>query len=498
MVRKITEVQRPLAPIAPDFRLRSYWFARLYAGTFLRRTLRVRRVTGRNIETLLEMYRRFQEGGLRFIIAFRHPFNEDGPVQFFVWSRLVGAEARRRGVRLPDLSHAHFIYSRDVPLWAGAHVGRFFSRLAAVPLLFGKVDSEGLGTLRRYLVDGRFPVAMAPEAQVSYHCRRLPTLAPGAAQMGFWCQEGLLKAGRSEEVYVVPIGTCYRFLDREGRTLDRLLERTEEEAGLPPYRVEGRAPTDGTQVFRRLVRIEEHVLDRMEDFYSRFFGVRFEQPPAEGPRKGAEGPRKGAEGPRKGAEGLGRPHRTQRRIEAVAEAALSTAEGFFGLQGYGDFIQRVLTLRRAGLEWMYRDDIADISALSPLAKGLADRVAAESFLQLRHMELVDAIGYWRADYVSESSDFDRLCEYATNLYDYVARLKGGNISTRSNLFLKDVEATVGEPINVSRRWQEYQANRKRAVQDLTADISRAFEALIRTGCPDGPPFASRDIARNRR
>jgi len=35
-------------------------------------------------------------------------------------------------------------------------------------------------------------------------------LERGVAQLGFWCVEDLVKAGRSETVYIVPIGIQYR------------------------------------------------------------------------------------------------------------------------------------------------------------------------------------------------------------------------------------------------------------------------------------------------
>lgn len=37
---------------------------------------------------------------------------------------------------------------------------------------------------------------------------------------------------------------------------------------------------------------------------------------------------------------------------------------------------------------------------------------------------------------------------------------------------------MGEPISVSDRWPDYQANRKQAVAQLTADLQAALEAMI--------------------
>ncbi len=121
-------------------------------------------------------------------------------------------------------------------------------------------------------------------------------------------------------------------------------------------------------------------------------------------------------------------------MDALVEAALGEAERFFRVTPRGDWVQRVLAVRHAGLTWIHREDIASLDALAPLDRALAERVAAEAWLRLRHMELADVLEYVRLDYLSPDSGIDRYVECVTTLWDVVNRLEGGNISGRGTPF----------------------------------------------------------------
>jgi len=49
-------------------------------------------------------------------------------------------------------------------------------------------------------------MTVAPEGATNGHSEIVSPLERGVAQLGFWCVEDLVKAGRSETVYIVPIG----------------------------------------------------------------------------------------------------------------------------------------------------------------------------------------------------------------------------------------------------------------------------------------------------
>ncbi|MBE9048360.1 1-acyl-sn-glycerol-3-phosphate acyltransferase, partial [Pleurocapsales cyanobacterium LEGE 10410] len=72
---------------------------------------------------LIDLYHQFQQGKTRFMLAFRHPTIADPPcIAQLLWNKLPQL-ARQQGVSLKSPVHAHFIYDRGIPLWAGDKVG---------------------------------------------------------------------------------------------------------------------------------------------------------------------------------------------------------------------------------------------------------------------------------------------------------------------------------------------------------------------------------------
>ena len=419
--------------------------------------LQVRMLGIRGIETsggrhLVDLYRRLQEGTARFIIAFRHPSTDDGPLVFHLMCGIARREAVRLGVRLPRAPRGYFVYGRDVPEWAGRWLAWFFPRLGALSVFPGQLDSPSLSAIRRCLTDAPHPLALAPEGQVSYHNEKVAALEPGTAQLAFWCTEDLRRQGRTEEVFVLPVCFSYHYRESDWKGVDRLLVKVERECGLAPL-----PSAPGAKPWVRLARVVRHLLDRIEGQYARFYGVCFRHP---------------------GRDDL---ESLQRRVDALVEAAIGEAERFFRVTPRGDWVQRVLAVRHTGLTWIHREDIASIEALAPLDRALAERVAAEAWLRLRHMELADVLEYVRLDYLSPDSGIDRYVESVTTLWDVVNRLEGGNVSGRGTPFPRSARIEIGEPIPVARYQEAYRANRRRGVSELTGEILRVFRATAERG-----------------
>jgi hypothetical protein len=414
--------------------------------------LGIRRVEITGGRHLVELYRGLQEGRARFIIAFRHPSTDDGPLVVRLMCGIAPKEAARLGVRLIRAPKGYFLYGRDVPEWAGRWLAWFFPRLGALSVSPGQLDSQSLTAIRRCLTEAPHPLAVAPEGQVTYHNEKVAALEPGTAQFAFWCAEDLRRQGRVEEVFILPVCFSYHYRESDWKGLNRLLARIERECGLPPL-----PSAPDVKPYVRVMRVVRHLLDRAEAHYARFHGGSFRQRADES------------------VEAL------QRRVDAVVEAALGEAERFFRVAPRGDWVQRVLAVRHAGLSWIHREDIESIDALAPLDRALAERVAAEAWLRLRHLELADVLEYVRLDYLPPDSGIDRYVETVTTLWDVVNRLKGGNISGRGTPFRRSARITIAEPIPVARFQESYQANRRRGVAELTAEILRVFRQTAEPG-----------------
>ena len=130
----------------------------------------------------------------------------------YLLSRGVPKAAREYDIKLRSPVHSHFVYDRGMTIWAGDWLGWLFSRLGGIPIHRGKrLDRTGLRAARELLVNGQFPLAIAPEGATNGHSETVSPLEPGVAQLSFWCAEDLRKKGRSEQVYIVPIGIRYTY-----------------------------------------------------------------------------------------------------------------------------------------------------------------------------------------------------------------------------------------------------------------------------------------------
>lgn len=417
-----------------------------------------------NAKELALLYKRFQAGEARFILAFRHPEVDDPFSMLYLLSRGVPQAARAHDISLRSPIHSYFVYDRGMTIWAGDWLGWLFSRLGGIPIHRGKrLDRTGLRAVRELLLNGQFPVAIAPEGATNGHSEVVSPLEPGVAQLGFWCAEDLRKRGRSEQVYIVPIGIRYTYANPIWMRLDRLLSRLERDTGLPPL-----VQNEGSSAdlrYQRVLRLADHLLSEMEGFYRRFYPQYLtpEADPTPEPDERVN-------------------QRQMRRLNALLDAALRAAEAHFRLEAQGTIIDRCRRLEEAGWNAIYREDLPeDFAALPPFQRGLADWGAEEAEIRLRHMRLVESFVAVTADYLQQQPTAERFAEMTLLMFDLVARIKGDDIPARPRLGWRQSRVTVGTPLCVSDRHLDYQrdhASAKQAVAELTQDLQAALEQLI--------------------
>ncbi|MBL0265355.1 MAG: 1-acyl-sn-glycerol-3-phosphate acyltransferase [Leptospiraceae bacterium] len=109
-------------------------------------------------------------------------------------------------------------------LWAGEFTSKLYSRLGGTPIHRGKVDWKGLNSIRNLFANGRFPLAIAPEGATNGHNEIIGPLEPGIGQMGLWCLDDLEKQDRKEDVYILPLGIQYSYIEEDWNRLETLLD----------------------------------------------------------------------------------------------------------------------------------------------------------------------------------------------------------------------------------------------------------------------------------
>jgi 1-acyl-sn-glycerol-3-phosphate acyltransferase len=450
------QAQPPLGFIAPQYNAGITRIVHWAVPFWMRRTTDVQAVEAVNIEELVRAYSQFEAGKIRLVLAFRHPSVNDPMAIGYLFSQLVPQAAKRAGVKLKKPIHAHFMYDRGVPLWAGKVLGWLFSRMGGTSILRGKLDRQGLKSARELLVNGKLPFMAAPEGATNGHSEIVAPLEPGVAQLAFWCAEDLAKADRAEQVVILPIGLQYSYSGNHWQTIEALLTDLETQAGI---RAPDAGRVDQQRMYQRLSQLGEQLLTIMEQHYDRFYHQTLPELTAD----------------------IAPHDQLAARMQRLLGVALAVCESSFGLTPKGSNIDRCRRLEQAAWDQIYRDDL-DLDKLSVLERRLADRVATESQMHLWHMRLVESFVSVTGSYVREKPTIDRFAETLLITWETINRMAGDrNSLKRPRLGAQTARITIGQPIVLTDRYASYQTNRrqaKQAVEGLTQELQTVLEGMI--------------------
>lgn len=456
------QAQPPLEFIPPAFNPLFLRFVHLFLPNFISWQTAIAQIEADNVEVLAEQYRQFQNGKIRFMLAFRHPQTQDPLCLGYLFSQLVPKVARERGIGLQLPIHAHVIYDRGIPLWAGSHLGWVLSRLGGTPIQRGKADWNGLRSARDLFANGKFPMAAAPEGATNGLSEIISPLEPGIAQLGFWCAEDLQKAGRDQQVIILPVGIKYSYVEAPWNAIAQLLSELEAVSGLPANDA-GYSNPSLESLYPRLLSLAEHLLSTMEKFYTRFYHQKLTD------HQTTTG------------EASDRNAALAQRLQALLNVALQISEQYFDLPAKGLLSDRCRRVEQAAWNYIFREDFKDVKSLSAIERALGDRVAEEANSRMWHMRLVESFVAVSGNYIKEKPTVERFAETTLLLRNMVSKIQGGNPLQRPQLGKQKVKITIGEPISVSERYSAYKGNRlagKQAVISLTKDLEQALESLI--------------------
>ena len=444
-----TNVQPPLEFLPPQFDPKVLRLCQWIMPGWIRWQTSIQQIQVDQVEKLVDLYDQFQQQKIRFLLAFRHPSVDDPFVISQLLWKQVPMVAKQQQVCLNLPIHAHFMYDRGIPLWAGRPVEWLFPKLGGTSIRRGKLDRKGLRSARDLFFKGQFPLAAAPEGATNGHNQQVSPLEPGIAQLGFWCVEDLQKAKRNETVLIVPLGIQYFYLQENWDAIAQLLTQMEIECGLSPVSVDG--SHNAVSLYPRLIGIAHQLLEVMENFYRQFYHQPLSQPTT-----------------------VALPQ----RLQQLLNTALSVAEDYFTIKPKGNLTDRCRRLEQAGWDWIYRDDLKSIETISTVERGLANRIAEEARLRMWHMRVVESFVAVSGSYVQENPSFNRFAETTLILWITIQRLSGQDPVNRPNLGAQRVKLTVGEPISVSTRWSDYCENRRQAIAGLTQDLQNCLTDMI--------------------
>ncbi|MEM9087732.1 MAG: 1-acyl-sn-glycerol-3-phosphate acyltransferase [Cyanobacteria bacterium P01_F01_bin.53] len=457
----------------------------------------IQRIEVENVERLVDLYAQFEAGKTRFLMAVRHVEVDDPLSGLYMCSRAVAKAAKAQGIRLKQPVHSHFIYERGMTIWAGDGIGWLLSRIGGTPIRRGRrPDWVGLKAARKLLTEGCMPLVVAPEGATNGHSQRLGPLEPGVAQLGFWCAEDLQRANRTESVSIIPIGLQYRYCKPNWPRLSQVLSQLEAQSGLSPQSQAASSPSDRqdqkTQNLEhqnldkdchlRILRLGEHLMRTMETFYQRWYHRHISEVEASDSKVSNS---KVSNPEVSNPEDNHSTTDASERLRSLLDQALQVSESFFNLPGKGNLVDRCRRLEEASWTYIYREDLPELSTLSPLERGLADWTAQEASLRELHMRIVESFVAVDEHYLhikpGERPSFERCAEITLLMSDMLGRLGGDRLPGRPRLGNRWVKMTVQEPIALTPHLQAYQKNRRSgrtAVATITEKIRQALEETI--------------------
>lgn len=439
-----------LLPILQRFRL-FYW---LPAG--------ISKFEIKNGETLVNLYHQFQIGKIRLILAFRHCEVDDPLSGLYLFSRGIPKIARQKGINLKFPIYNHFMYDRGMTIWAGNWLGKLFAQMGGIPIHRGRsLDLKAIKTTRELLINGKFPLVVAPEGATNGHSEIISPLETGVAQLAFWCAADLAKVNRIEKMIVVPINIQYHYINPQWSKLDCLLSKLEADCDLSKEIIDSGSVKEPEKLYyQRLFKLGDYVLSEMEEFYNYFYHRHF---------------------PDLSPDSISPEENLTIRLQRLLNVSLEVGEEYFGLEKTGSIIKRCRRLEEAGWNYIYRQDSTEFKNLSALKRGLADWIATEADLRMLHMRLVESFVAVTGAYIQEKPSFERFAETTLILFDAITRIKGNQNPRRPRLGWRKSTVTIGEPIDVSDRASDYQKNHqaaKQAVAKLTQDLYAALNEMI--------------------
>jgi hypothetical protein len=364
--------------------------------------------------------------------------------------------AKKAGVSFARRPHALFIYGYDVLRWGGWVARLVMPKVGAMPIHHAKLDSKGMARIFQSLKDGPYPLAIAPEGQVTYNTEQVLTLEQGAIRIGFHSADQLQREGRPYPVEALPVSIHFRYGIWGKMCLARLMDRLDRAAGF-----RDRYKTEGTPGFsRRLWNLREFLIARNEARYGIGAAAR--------PGTGDE------------VSSPDEERELQERIDGIIDAAIGRAKDILAFHGERTTATEWINeLRQICWDRIYLPGKETLKGLSQVERSILDLQAGEAWHAGRHIELADFLRFFRFPLPEEGTPLHLKIEYVQNLWDLANRTMGGSYSTRNiNIFPRRVIIQAAEPIDLTSRLPAYHQDRKAAIQSAMDDLLRAYLGCI--------------------
>ena len=390
-------------------------------------------------QILFDIFQRALSKKSRCLIAFRHPDGREP--QLFSWFFFfrVKALAALCKIRFAKRPHAAFVYGYEVARWGGWIARVVMPKIGAIPIHHTKLDSKGMARIYETIVNGEYPLALAPEGQVSYSTDTVPRLETGTIKIGFQSAVMLKEKFENCPLEILPLSIHFRYGNPGKEAMEKLLRKIEKTCGFDKKKSVEYSFND------RIKKCGNYILTVNEERYNikTNESISFEE-----------------------------------RVDKVVNKALETAERMLGIKSAGEFFQRLYKVRHVCWDMIFLPDVKKLDDTARIKRGVMDLNAGEAWHIARHQELADFGWYFRKPFPPEDAALHIKIEFIQNLWDFANRTMGGAISGRINIPPRKVIIKPAPAIDLSARLLHFNEDKRNAVNEAVADLEKAYVKCI--------------------
>jgi len=369
------------------------------------------------VDGALDRFRKI--GHERAMICPNHA-NRHDPLVIFELSRLLNEDF-------------NYIAARETFDWLHGANGWLMQHGGAYSVVRGAADRESFKMTRKIIAEGKKKLVLFPEGEVSRQNETVMPLETGAAQLCFWAVEEIAKQDpnyASKPVYLIPVALRYTFPKDVRTTLLSRLSELEQRAGI------------------KAAEVKKDARDRMHDLCERLLTTveqEFDCKPAPEATLGLR------------VDAL-RSHVVKRIADQLSVT----------LQPNESQLAWIRKVRNAMDDFVY----ADHSPLSEYQKRISEEKARVIRSMYRHLDrVVNFISIYQG-YIRESNTQ----EHFTDLLERIElEVFGRGPSPKGP---RVVYLDVGEPINMTALYQDYKANKKQVVTQVTEQMAKEISLMV--------------------
>lgn len=321
----------------------------------------------------------------------------------------------------------HYMCARET--FEGRIRSFFMQRFGVYSVVRGSIDREAFRTTRSLLTQGKHPLVIFAEGEISRQNDTVLPFESGVVQLCFWALDDMAKADVVKPLYAVPIGIKYIYDEEMWDEIEEALTRLEREI-LP----QGSAAAE--DLYGRLRAIGAAIVSILEQEYK----LRADE-----------------------------NRLLNERIEQLREHILSQVEEFMGVTPQTTALPRtrVRALKNLIDAEVYRET-EEIPAYERQIHEQRLEKFQEFYPDLNRLFNFIAI---YDGYVGETQSPERFLEVITR----IEREVFGDSKPRGprRAFLR-----FGTPKNLLDLYETYKQNKKQTVQDITLELETEVQALI--------------------